>query len=115
MKIKGVVFKMQSQEIKRGRKEDAPQRWFRDRVILLVQMQPSLAPEALEMDEIFTEHYELLRLLEVQTLIPSGILVVSDDKEFLQWTEKQRFHTATLYNIDSIIGYIHNIEYQKEV
>lgn len=115
MKIKALVLKVNSQRIVLGREEDDPRRWFRDRMILLIQIQPSLPIETLDMDEIFTERYELLRLFEVQMLIPAGILVVSDDQEFLRWAEEQRFHTATLHKIDSMIGCILNIEHRKEI
>ena len=112
MKIKAVVFKMH-QQIVPGEEEDDPRRWFRDRLILLVQMQSSLPPEVLEMDEVLAENYELLRLAEIQMFVPVGILVVSDDQKFLRWAEEQRFHTATLHDIDNVIGRILTIEYQK--
>lgn len=115
MKIKAVVFKTQLRQIVPGREEDEPRRWFRDRMILLLHIQPSLPVEILTMDELFTESHEILRFAETQGFVPTSVLVVSDNEAFLRWAVEQKFHTATLYNIDDIVGCILLIEYEKEI
>ena len=115
MKIKVVVFNARLQPIVSGREEDNPQRWFRDRRIALIQMQHSISPQALDIDDILTAYYELSQFVEITMFGPAGILVISDDKDFLLWAKEQKFHTATLNNIDSIIRRILTIEFRKEV
>ena len=113
MKTKAVVFKVHLKQVVQGKKEDQPQRWFRDRVIWLVQIVPSLPPDVIVMDHNL-EPYELRRFAEVNMFIPQAVLIVSDDEEFLHWAKKHGFHTVTTYNIDGIIHYILNFEHKKE-
>lgn len=114
MKIKAVVFTVHSQQLVSGKREDEPQRWFRDRGILLIQMMPSIAPDALRMDDVLEKDYELLRFFEVAMFVHADVLVVSDDEEFLRWTKERGFQTITPSNIDDIINYILVIEHKKD-
>ena len=110
-----MVFNTRLQQIALGKEEDNPQRWFRDRRISIIKVQHSIEPEALYIDVVLVECYELSRFAELNMLTPTDILVVSDDKDFLLMVKEQGFHTAAPNDIDGIIRRILTIEYQKEV
>lgn len=113
MKIKAVVFNVHSQRLALGKREDEPQRWFRDRGILLVQIWSSFPPDVLAIDQVL-ERYEGLRFFEETLFAHADILVVSDDQEFLRWTKERGFQTITPSNIDDIIYRILVIEHRKD-
>jgi len=96
IKTRIVVFKMLGTPLSPCKKEDDPERWFRDRGIRIVTIQGSLSPPDAEIVFILPEQWLLATLDKRRTDWqwegdPSQIMVVSNHKEFLRGLSARGF------------------------